>query len=188
MGLETEMVGHARPPSPAWSARRAARQPGDVLRAARPRQQLVDHLVVDPPIGRHPESLPHSARPAARSTASSIEAPGAAPVVASPRRAVEVARRGAPSSRLTASRRRPPGPGRDLDQNFFSSVVEVGMRSSSLTPTQKAGHSAAGAPKLRAIRGKSLVELVGGSPCDCSVDVGGRDGEIGAWLGIGSSV
>ena len=33
--------------------------PGDLLLRARAGEQLVDHLIADPPIRRHPESLPH---------------------------------------------------------------------------------------------------------------------------------
>ena len=65
MRLIADMVGqldlHRPLHQPLGQLRQQPARPGDLLLGARAGQQLVDHLITDPPIGRHPQSLPHPA-------------------------------------------------------------------------------------------------------------------------------
>jgi len=96
--LEPEMVGQLDLHRPLHQPLRQLREqpagPSDLLLAARPREQLVDHLVADPPIRRHPESLPHP--PAARNPSNRIvdKLPAQPTIVAAPAQAADDAPRG----------------------------------------------------------------------------------------------
>jgi hypothetical protein len=67
MRLKAQVLGQLdlqRPlDQPLRQLRQQAARPGDLLLAARSREQLVDHLVADPPIRRHAKSLPHPPAP-----------------------------------------------------------------------------------------------------------------------------
>ena len=74
MRLVPEMTGqldlHRPLPQPLGQLRQQPTRPGDLLLGTGAGEQLIDHLIRDPPIRGHPESLPQP--PAASRPVSSV--------------------------------------------------------------------------------------------------------------------
>ena len=116
MRLIADVVGqldlHRPLHQPLGQLRQQPAGPDDLLLGRGTGQQLVDHLIADPPVRRHPESLPQPAA-ASRTINGIIHQLLAQTLRFSP------LQREAPAARLAARRQRRTDPEQTLTEDFF---------------------------------------------------------------------